>query len=386
MNVSCPECHSVFRVDPAKVTGAHLRARCSICGGLIPVGASIRWAEDFPTSMPLTTGREGAGPSSRPTPVVASAVAPSTAALPHASGEQPTVPEGPGPMAASTPASAERQVSMSPLAAASAGEAPVALDTSGATAAPVEPSFGTPAAPDMPGGRPVPTEPVRRPTPLTPAFGAPIQVDASLRPPTPSFVPVPPVPPVPPASAFGGPLASPSGARAATPPVARPVVPRSDGSAAPAVRAVPVAPFRAPLAAPSAGGATAGPAVAGAAAPASSPAAPALPPGVSSAPVRPVAAPVAAPTARRVINPFLSNDPNQKARRLARALVSDMVAYHPQKREEGARAGTLKQLFREEIKKSYEEYVEQVGREFAESTTHFQESLNDILAGGKRIF
>lgn len=82
----------------------------------------------------------------------------------------------------------------------------------------------------------------------------------------------------------------------------------------------------------------------------------------------------------------MSNDPNQKARRLARALVSDMVAYHPQKREEGSRAGTLKQLFREEIKKSYEEYVEQVGREFAESTTHFQEALNDVLAGGKRLF
>jgi hypothetical protein len=43
--------------------------------------------------------------------------------------------------------------------------------------------------------------------------------------------------------------------------------------------------------------------------------------------------------------------------------VSDLVAYHPQKREEGLRDGTLRQLFREEIKKSYEEYVEQVGRE-----------------------
>ena len=96
------------------------------------------------------------------------------------------------------------------------------------------------------------------------------------------------------------------------------------------------------------------------------------------------APPAGAP--RRPINPFLANDPNQKARRLARALVSDMVAYHPQKREEGSRNSTLKQLFRDEIKKSYEEYVEQIGREFAESTTHFQDALNDILAGGKRIF
>ena len=66
--------------------------------------------------------------------------------------------------------------------------------------------------------------------------------------------------------------------------------------------------------------------------------------------------------------------------------MSDIVTYFPQKRDEGMRDGTLKQLFRDEIKKSYEEYVEQVGRDFAESTTHFQEALNDILAGGKKIF
>ena len=50
------------------------------------------------------------------------------------------------------------------------------------------------------------------------------------------------------------------------------------------------------------------------------------------------------------------------------------------------RDGTLKQLFREEIKKSYEEYVDQIGKEFAESTTHFQEALNDILAKGQKLF
>lgn len=71
---------------------------------------------------------------------------------------------------------------------------------------------------------------------------------------------------------------------------------------------------------------------------------------------------------------------------MARALVSDMVTYLPQKREEGVKNGTLKQLFREEIKKSYEEYVDQVGKEFAESTSHFQDALNDVLAGGKKIF
>ena len=116
-------------------------------------------------------------------------------------------------------------------------------------------------------------------------------------------------------------------------------------------------------------------------APATSPSASSATPSVSAP-----AAHAGGTPARPPINPFLANDPNAKAKRLARALVSDIVAYFPQKREEGLRDGTLKQLFREEIKKSYEEYVEQVGREFAEGTTHFQDALNDVLAGGKKLF
>ncbi len=88
----------------------------------------------------------------------------------------------------------------------------------------------------------------------------------------------------------------------------------------------------------------------------------------------------------RPTNPFLSQDPTLKARRLARALVSDIVVYHPAKRQEGIRDGNLKELFEEEIKKSWEEYTEQVGREVAESTGFFREALNEILAGGRQIF
>ena len=186
----------------------------------------------------------------------------------------------------------------------------------------------------------------RRPTPLTPAFGAPI-VPPSLLPPTPTLLPSPAV------GAFGAPLAAPPSPHDWTP-VAQPLeAPGILSRQAPSDERVPSAPLR------------------------TSPVAPFAP---SAAPTSGVTPP------RRPGNPFLSNDPNQKARRLARALVSDMVAYHPQKREEGARTGTLKQLFRDEIKKSYEEYVEQVGREFAESTAHFQDALNEVLAGGKRIF
>jgi hypothetical protein len=62
------------------------------------------------------------------------------------------------------------------------------------------------------------------------------------------------------------------------------------------------------------------------------------------------------------------------------------VTYFPDRREEGLRDGTLRDLFAEEIKKSYEEYVEQVGREFADNTAHFKDALNEILAGGQSMF
>ena len=69
-----------------------------------------------------------------------------------------------------------------------------------------------------------------------------------------------------------------------------------------------------------------------------------------TAPPRP-----ASPAAGRPANPFLSQDPALKARRLARALISDMVVYHPGKRQEGLRDGNLKELFEEEIKKDLEQ-------------------------------
>ena len=117
-------------------------------------------------------------------------------------------------------------------------------------------------------------------------------------------------------------------------------------------------------------------------------AAPAAPVAPAPSPAQRPTVPAARPTSgvRAPINPFLANDPNQKAKRLARALVSDIVAYFPEKHQEGLRGGTLRETFREEIKKSYEEYVDQMGKDFAESTTHFQDALNDVLAQGQRVF
>lgn len=110
-----------------------------------------------------------------------------------------------------------------------------------------------------------------------------------------------------------------------------------------------------------------------------------------SAVVAPPPAPPAPPEPRktgplRPVNPFLVQDPKQKARRLARALISDMLVYHPEKRQQGIRDGTLPQLFKDEIDKSRLEYIEQVGREMADSTPFWTEALNEILAGGKKLF
>lgn len=83
---------------------------------------------------------------------------------------------------------------------------------------------------------------------------------------------------------------------------------------------------------------------------------------------------------------FGEQTPDDRARRLARALVSDMVVYNPERREESLADGTLRQEFRDEIRKSWEEYVEQVGEERAKNTPYFRQALNEILAGGEEIF
>lgn len=233
MNVSCPQCSTVYRVDPAKVPRGGVRARCSSCGGVIPVGMTAEHQPAVPMHQPAASVRPRF-----PTP-------PRPATLPPL---RPT-PRAPWPSVATPPAPAQ------PSAAVPSGPTPVSV-----------PSYTPPA-----------------PAPVTP--WAPVQ-------------------PAPAASSMAG-------GRTTPPP---------------------------------------------------------------------------APGERRPINPFLARDPSLRAKRLARALVSDMVAYYPAKHSEGLQRGTLKELFREEIKKSYEEYVTQVGSDFARTTTHFQEALNEVLGAGKRIF
>ncbi|MGI9139759.1 MAG: zinc-ribbon domain-containing protein [Gemmatimonadaceae bacterium] len=220
MNVGCPQCSSIFRVDPAKVPPGGVRARCSICSGVIPV--------------------------------------------PEPSAER--IAAGPQPPAPPSLARTTGQYSMK-----------------------------------------------------TPAAGVP---------------------------------------RTVTPPPMRAQQPPAFEDPVPAAPVMPAA----PAAISAASAASAAPA--------------------EAAPV--VASGIPGPTMS--INPYLARDPDVRAKRLARALISDIVTYYPNKHADALRAGSLKQTFSEEIKKSYEEYVAQIGQEFAESTTHFKDALNEVLGEGKQLF
>jgi predicted Zn finger-like uncharacterized protein len=300
MNVSCPDCRSIFRVDPAKVPPAGVRARCSVCSGVITIPA--------PTGQPTPTG--GSTRATTPT---------------------------------STPPERARPT---PSAQSEWGSPPY-----------VAPARPTPPAPPI--QRPIPAaQPTRAPeAPAAPRPGRPESIDrgpvtATATPPSPTsglpeFTPPPPVPPFTPPPLPAAP---------------QPFTPPPSGSAAPSAPPPPYIPST-PASRPT---------------PPPAPRPPATPPGSSAA--------IGDSGARRPLNPFLSKDPNQRAKRLARALVSDIITYHPAKHAEGLRDGTLKQLFREEIKKSFEEYIAQVGQQLAEGTTYFQEALNEVLAGGKKIF
>ena len=92
------------------------------------------------------------------------------------------------------------------------------------------------------------------------------------------------------------------------------------------------------------------------------------------------------PSKTRPVNPFLQRDPKAKARRLARALVSDMIVYQPEKRQQAMEQGNIKEAFGAEIKKSWQEFVDQVGEEMATSTGFFNDALNEILGGGQKLF
>lgn len=103
-------------------------------------------------------------------------------------------------------------------------------------------------------------------------------------------------------------------------------------------------------------------------------------------PVEPPAAP--SPESVESATPirFGRRSPEDKAKSLARSLVSDLVAYSPEKHKEALAAGTLQEVFSDEIEKSLKDYQEQVTPEVMAKGTFFNEALNSILAEGQSIF
>jgi hypothetical protein len=85
---------------------------------------------------------------------------------------------------------------------------------------------------------------------------------------------------------------------------------------------------------------------------------------------------------------FWERDPTDKAKRLARVLVSDMIMYNAERHQSALSTGTLVQDFEEEIDKSWNEYIDMVGEELANGAGRgfWTDALNSILAKGEQVF
>ncbi len=77
---------------------------------------------------------------------------------------------------------------------------------------------------------------------------------------------------------------------------------------------------------------------------------------------------------------------HERARRLAKALASDLTLYHKEKVEEGLREGTLAKLLGAEIRRSWEYYCQQIPKHIIESTNYFKDALNRIVGKGRELF
>lgn len=75
-----------------------------------------------------------------------------------------------------------------------------------------------------------------------------------------------------------------------------------------------------------------------------------------------------------------------KEEMLARALVSDIKVYNRELYDKAKADGNLLEALGAEIKKSWELYKEKVTPEVANSTDHFRDALNEILADGEKVF
>ena len=102
--------------------------------------------------------------------------------------------------------------------------------------------------------------------------------------------------------------------------------------------------------------------------------------------VRGPARPPEEPPENQASAPFVLSDAAERAARLARVLVSDMISYHRDRYDRALERGTLREDFAEEVRRSWSEYVSQVGHDLAHGSRYFQDELNATLARGEQLF
>ena len=95
--------------------------------------------------------------------------------------------------------------------------------------------------------------------------------------------------------------------------------------------------------------------------------------------------------AEQPAQPSIDETPEMKnkrdrAKRLARVFVSDILVYNQEKRDRGLADGDLMTVLGPEIKKAWEAYKEKIGSEVTESSEYFRTALNEILADGQQVF
>jgi len=76
----------------------------------------------------------------------------------------------------------------------------------------------------------------------------------------------------------------------------------------------------------------------------------------------------------------------ERAKRLARVFVSDILVYNQEKRDKALAEGNLMSVLGPEIKKGWEVYKEKIGSGITESNDYFKVALNEILANGQKLF
>jgi predicted Zn finger-like uncharacterized protein len=112
----------------------------------------------------------------------------------------------------------------------------------------------------------------------------------------------------------------------------------------------------------------------------------AAPAATTVAPEAPAApAPATPPSPAKATGPR-GRSKEDRAKRLARVLVSDILCYNQEKRDQALQDGTLMTALGGDIKKSWELYKDKVGSDVANSTNYFKEALNEILADGQEVF